>query len=243
MKCENCNNEHDGSYGSGRFCSIKCARGFSTKNKRKEINEKVSKKMQGNIPWNKGQVFVSKVESICKWDNCNNIVVNYCTSKDHKKFCSKECLAKWQKKYLKYMKFNGKTWSDIHKESYKNGNNYVCGGRTKWHTVKTSNGTIKVQGTYEVRACKILDEMKKLKNINNWEYTKDKISYVGIDNKEHTYLLDFKVYNNDGTYYYIETKGYKRNNDDFKWKAVRDTGDTLLIWYNEQLIENEKKLF
>jgi hypothetical protein len=30
--------------------------------------------------------------------------------------------------------------------------------------------------------------MKKLKNINNWEYTKDKISYVGIDNKEHTYL-------------------------------------------------------
>jgi hypothetical protein len=33
--------------------------------------------------------------------------------------------------------------------------------------VKTSNGTIKVQGTYEVRACKILDEMKKLKNINN----------------------------------------------------------------------------
>lgn len=34
-----------GTYGSGRFCSIKCARSFSTKNKRKEINEKVSKKL------------------------------------------------------------------------------------------------------------------------------------------------------------------------------------------------------
>lgn len=46
MKCENCNSEHDGSYGSGRFCSTKCSRGFSTKGKRKEINEKVSKRMK-----------------------------------------------------------------------------------------------------------------------------------------------------------------------------------------------------
>ena len=47
MKCENCNKEHCGSYGSGRFCSSRCARGFSTKQKREEINIAVSKKMQG----------------------------------------------------------------------------------------------------------------------------------------------------------------------------------------------------
>ena len=47
MKCESCNTEHNGDYGSGRFCSSKCARGFSTKNKREEINKKVSKKMYG----------------------------------------------------------------------------------------------------------------------------------------------------------------------------------------------------
>lgn len=41
--CENCNTEHIGSYGSGRFCSSKCSRSFSTKAKRTEINEKVSK--------------------------------------------------------------------------------------------------------------------------------------------------------------------------------------------------------
>jgi len=46
MNCENCENEHDGTYGSGRFCSTKCARGFSTKAKRKEINERVSKKLR-----------------------------------------------------------------------------------------------------------------------------------------------------------------------------------------------------
>lgn len=43
--CENCGDVHQGEYGSGRFCSIKCSRGFSTKYKRKEINEKVSKKL------------------------------------------------------------------------------------------------------------------------------------------------------------------------------------------------------
>ena len=47
MKCELCNKEHDGSYGSGRFCSEKCARSFSTKSQRKQINQKISKTMSG----------------------------------------------------------------------------------------------------------------------------------------------------------------------------------------------------
>lgn len=48
--CETCNNNHDGAYGSGRFCASKCARAFSTKDKRQEINEKVSKKLKGKTP-------------------------------------------------------------------------------------------------------------------------------------------------------------------------------------------------
>lgn len=45
MICENCGTEHEGIYGSGRFCSSKCARGFSTKKNRKEINDKISKSL------------------------------------------------------------------------------------------------------------------------------------------------------------------------------------------------------
>lgn len=45
--CENCGCEHDGTYGSGRFCSTKCSRAFSTKAKRQEINEKVSNTLTG----------------------------------------------------------------------------------------------------------------------------------------------------------------------------------------------------
>lgn len=42
MKCESCDAEHDGTYGSGRFCGSKCARGFSTKKDREAINQKRS---------------------------------------------------------------------------------------------------------------------------------------------------------------------------------------------------------
>jgi len=46
-QCENCGKDHLGDFASGRFCSQKCSRSFSTKSKRKEINEKVSKTLAG----------------------------------------------------------------------------------------------------------------------------------------------------------------------------------------------------
>lgn len=47
--CEYCEKKHDSNYGSGRFCNHVCARGFSTKNKRKEINSKVSETLSKKI--------------------------------------------------------------------------------------------------------------------------------------------------------------------------------------------------
>ena len=47
MICERCENSHDGSYGSGRFCSPSCARSYSTLKNRKEISKKVSRSMKG----------------------------------------------------------------------------------------------------------------------------------------------------------------------------------------------------
>jgi hypothetical protein len=44
--CENCQKQHDKSFGSGRFCSETCCRSFSTKEKRLEINKKVSLKLK-----------------------------------------------------------------------------------------------------------------------------------------------------------------------------------------------------
>jgi hypothetical protein len=37
---EKCGNEHDGNYGSGRFCSKNCARSFASNSRTAEIKEK-----------------------------------------------------------------------------------------------------------------------------------------------------------------------------------------------------------
>lgn len=50
MNCENCKTQHNGLYASGRFCSKKCAKGFSTKKNRAEINKKVSNALKGRKP-------------------------------------------------------------------------------------------------------------------------------------------------------------------------------------------------
>ena len=65
-KCENCGEEHDGTYGSGRFCSTKCSRGFSTKDKRVEINKKVSNSIKGNTQSEETKLKLS--ESLKKWN-------------------------------------------------------------------------------------------------------------------------------------------------------------------------------
>lgn len=40
--CENCGEHHNGTYGSGRFCSASCARSFGSKQHRQETNQKIS---------------------------------------------------------------------------------------------------------------------------------------------------------------------------------------------------------
>ena len=52
--CECCKGKNEGTYGSGRFCSPKCARGFASKDKRQEINTKVSLSLKGKPHPHKG---------------------------------------------------------------------------------------------------------------------------------------------------------------------------------------------
>lgn len=51
MICEKCGKEHDGSFGSGRFCSRACA---NSRIRTEEIRQKVSAKLKGQVPKNKG---------------------------------------------------------------------------------------------------------------------------------------------------------------------------------------------
>ena len=75
--CENCDDEHNGEYGSGRFCSNKCARGFSTKSKRSLINEIVSNKLKHSL----------------HDKTCPNCLKDFKTKVKRKKFCCNKCTA------------------------------------------------------------------------------------------------------------------------------------------------------
>lgn len=63
MKCEYCHKEHDGSYGSGRFCSERCSRKFSSetidKNKTKEVKCKKC-----------GKIFIGKYNAFDNYQMC-----------------------------------------------------------------------------------------------------------------------------------------------------------------------------
>lgn len=210
---------HDGAYGSGRFCSTKCARGFATKAKRKEINEKVSKKLRGVLQ-----------ERSCP--TCERVFAVISSKK--KRYCSRSCAARggWQHVSRDDIFL---VRSVAQRKSYESGRNTVGGGTTQWFDY---NG-LKVQGAYELRTCKILDAWKHGGLIHRWKYTNDRIPYTWEDGTEHTYLLDFKVYANDGSTWYIETKGFVREHDERKWQAARELGLDLRVWFKEDIEREE----
>lgn len=80
MICEKCKNEHDGTYATGRFCSVKCSKSFSSSLKRIETNLKVSKTLTGS-----GNPGINKKCPICE----KEFYVRW--SKRNKKTCSRSC--------------------------------------------------------------------------------------------------------------------------------------------------------
>lgn len=86
--CEKCLLEHDGKYASGRFCSPKCSRSFSTSIKRKEINKKVSKTITAKTH------YIEKICLICE------TTFKVKKSRSYKKTCSKKCGYKLSNSYV-----------------------------------------------------------------------------------------------------------------------------------------------
>lgn len=91
-KCENCNKEHNGDYGSGRFCSKFCSHSYASNTNRIETNKKVSETMK-----NKELNHPKKVEIIC--NNCNDIFIRN-WNKRNSKFCSRRCCTIYNNKTL-----------------------------------------------------------------------------------------------------------------------------------------------
>lgn len=74
--CENCKNNHDGKYGSGRFCSSKCMHAYVSKCKKKCKNEKFEYICEiCGIHFNR----ITKIRNGRKitCDNCKNKAVHF----------------------------------------------------------------------------------------------------------------------------------------------------------------------
>ncbi len=82
--CEKCFKDHDGSYGSGRFCNVKCA---NSRIRSKEIKEKVSKKLIGR---KKSKLWIENPAN----RNCKFCNVEFLASHPLQLACSRDCVRK-----------------------------------------------------------------------------------------------------------------------------------------------------
>jgi hypothetical protein len=238
MKCEKCGREHDGSFGSGRFCCRSCANSrIHSEKTKKKISDSLYKTF--DVKHYRENIKCKQCGIIFEIDYTDNDIKN----NSKQKYCSQMCSRMNSIKVLndlnkKYRSIYNKKISETRKKMFKNGELNVTGGNTRWIHYKN----IKVQGSYEYRMCVVLDKMKKEEIISNWEYTNDRFPYVAKDGNKHTYILDFKVFRNDGTFYYIEVKGYIRENDRLKWEAVKDSGSEIEVIFEQDIKTMETSL-
>jgi hypothetical protein len=121
MKCEKCNKEHNGFYGSGRFCSRECA---NTRSHSDKIKRQISISLGGT----------GKLKKIKKCLHCSKETYNG-------KFCSEQCFRdyKWKQYCDEVEKQNGFPWcgnsTNRRAKKYivlKRGNKCEICGITKW---------------------------------------------------------------------------------------------------------------
>jgi len=198
MICENCKDEHDGSYGSGRFCSSKCARGFSTKSKRGEINDSVSKTM--SLKLSKG------LKVGCVKINTDNIVKSFC------EICGKEYITRTYEKRKLWIKTCSKECAiKLRVKSYHENTNKKVGGYRK------GSGRGK-SGWYKEYWCDSSYELAYvIYNIDHnitFERNTESFNYTW-KNKILKYFPDYIVGNE-----YLEIKGYETDKDRIKYTSV-----------------------
>lgn len=164
--CENCNKEVVESFGSNRFCSKECARSFSTKEKRLEINKKVKDKL--TLP------LIEKICPICSQ-------LYYTTTNKNRKTCSKQC-----GNILTGQKTLGR--KNIIKDSSRMGGLRAGGGRCKQYSYINHLGYIMSLNKDEILVAQEFDKLSL-----NWNRNSKGFPYTTIEGKNRKYYPDFVI--------------------------------------------------
>lgn len=202
--CENCGKEVFNIYGSGRFCSSKCARGFSTKAKRKEINNKVSKRLKGYTYPERIKIDVKEKECPI----CGDVF------KKQTKTCSKECGIKLVAKKNLGKRYKIKDTSNM-------GGPRPGGGYSKPLPYTTWLGDKIKLNQEEIKVAEILDKYKL-----NWKRNNNiGFPYITKEGKSRKFYPDFVVNENE----FIEYKGWITPDMDHKMNEAVKHNDLNLI--------------
>ena len=196
--CENCGQNHTVQYGSGRFCSSKCARGFSTKQKRKEINEKVSKKLKRERTLRE-----ERTCQICK----KKFIVKITSTV---KTCSVKCGAIKGNSYIE----KREKLSQLRIEALKRG---IVNGKSKKYVYFFKGDSIRCDSKIEYACCNYFDNLGA-DNIKRCDFH---IEYK-INDVVHRFLPDFIVSLKEKIYI-VEAKSYvslKTLNE--KWRKYNE---------------------
>lgn len=206
MECIKCNKEHDGSFGSGKYCSRSCANSH--------IRTEESKK--------KTSIGVKTSEKFIKNNKLKNIRLNTLRYKKTKcKFCKCSFTYKFynkQRVVCSKKECINKRISEVNKG--KCGGYRIGSGRCygEWYNSKIA-GLVYCHSSYELAYAKYLD-------VNDILWVKNKKSFLYSDenNIERKYIPDFYLISDNK---YVETKGYETIRDKYKWKQFPHKLDIL----------------
>ena len=207
MKCEKCNNEHDGLYGSGRFCSPSCAH---TQTHSKETKLKISLNMKNSINYNFMVESIRKRQPpkiLWKCPVCDNEILLIPSEAKQRKYCSTLCYKQDHEGDKKYCTLyrpgpENKGGRNSHKGYYKG---------------------IWCDSTFE-----LVWVIYNLEHNIPFERNIDAFQYIAADGKSHNYYPDFKLSDN----HYVETKNYLKDNDQYK---INQFPHTLTILFEKDL--------
>lgn len=227
--CENCEKEHDHSYGTGRFCSKTCRAQYIAKHVKKHI-----------IPYKGG----SQPKGNWKCHQCGLTFDTRAQKQKHNKECHSNCTA-WNKglaketsdiirrNALNYSINNkGKPGHPHTKESREKlslarskqmDTNHSGFPHVKWYKVKNLNGIeYTVRGNWEKNVALQLNKLNVLWSKNKW------IIYQDSNNIIHRYNPDFYIPDMN---VYVEVKGYYSEKDKCKMKYVLEQNKDIKIYF------------
>lgn len=258
MKCKNCEQKEGikySKYSSGEFCSKECARAYSTKNKRKEINQKVSEKLKG------------KEVSI---NSLNNLEIGRKMKIVHSEETKKKIANS-----LKGRSVGGKKVEKLYKKCIECDSEFIAGNKgnkesynkkfcskdcqnkyhSKYMAKKAVNGEIKNKGTrclYSFKnktikceskieyAC--LDYFEKNYKVLNIKRSRVIIEYI-FNGKIRHYNPDFEI-ETDITNFIVECKTIIKNNFlNNKWKSYNEISKIKKQILEEYAKKNSIKSF